>query len=72
MSVPRDWIVRGRIPPDAATRIRRAIEREDPNDMPQRFIFRDWDALDPAIFRKRDRAFKAFVEVFPKEDQRDN
>lgn len=67
MSVPRDWIIRGRIPPDAADQIRRAIEGEDPHDMPQRFIFKDWDALDPAVLSAEEAKWKAFVEVFPKE-----
>jgi hypothetical protein len=66
----RDWIVRGRIPPDAARQIRAAIQRErEDEDVPKRFIFKDWDALDPIVFRKRDRAFKAFVDVYPDADE---
>lgn len=64
-SWPRDWVVRGRIPPDAAAQIRRAIE-ENPDRGTQRFIFKDWDAVDPAAL-KNDMTQKAFVEVFPKE-----
>jgi hypothetical protein len=61
---PKEWIVRGRIPPNAAEMIRSAIEETEGENI-QRFIFEDWDALDPAVFRSRDRAFKAFVRVFP-------
>jgi hypothetical protein len=61
---PRDWIVRGRIPANAADQIRKAIE-ECRNPGVQRFIFDDWDALDPAVFGKS-KTFRAFVTVFPK------
>ena len=67
-SVPRDWIVRGRIPPDAAEQIRKAIAEEPDRDpFIQRFIFNDWDALDPAVLTDEEEEWKAFVTVFPDE-----